>query len=138
MRSKWCGVTSAVTFIPRALANLSRSTPPAVVKWQMCRRLPTCSAKRISRAIIASSATAGQPVKPSFEETTPSFICEPTVSAGSCACCAIIPLNVFTYSSARRIKSGSETHLPSSLKIRTRAFEFAIAPSSASASPFSP
>ena len=92
----------------------------------------------MSLAIMASSATAGQPVNPNFEETIPSFICESTVSAGSWACCAMIPLKVFTYSRARRISKGSETHFPSSLNIRTLAFELAIAPSSARDLPANP
>ena len=49
-----------------------------------------------------------------------------------------MPLNVFTYSSALRIINGSDTHLPSSLKIRTLAIESAIAPISESVSPFKP
>ena len=92
----------------------------------------------MSLAIIASSAIAGQPGKPIRAETLPSFICALTVNLGSCACWAIIPLNVFTYSSALRIINGSETHLPSSLKIRTLAIESAIAPNSASCSPCKP
>ena len=60
------------------------------------------------------------------------------VNLGSCACCAIKPLKVFTYSNARRISKGSETHFPSSLKILTFAAESAIAAISASCSPFNP
>ena len=85
--------------------------------------------------MIASSATAGQPVSPSRAETSPSCICAPSVSRGSSACWAITPSNALTYSSARRISSGSATQSPSSEKIRTWAAEVAIAPSSASRSP---
>ena len=81
---------------------------------------------------------AGQPLRPSCEETIPSFICEPCVRRGSCACWAITPSNFFTYSSARRITRGSKTQCPSSLKTRTRAMESAIAPISARCSPSSP
>ena len=86
----------------------------------MCSRLPTCSASSTSRAMIASSATAGQPVSPSRVETSPSCICAPSVSRGSSACWAMIPSNALTYSSARRISCGSATQCPSSEKIRTR------------------
>src|SRR6218665_76788 len=48
------------------------------------------------------------------------------------------PSNTFTYSSARRMSNGSETHSPSSEKTRTRARDAAIVPSSASRSPASP
>ena len=56
-------MTSAVTFEPRALAQRRISTEPAVDTWQTCSREPTCSASSTSRAMIASSATAGQPVQ---------------------------------------------------------------------------
>ena len=92
----------------------------------------------MSRAMIASSATAGQPVRPSFEDISPSFICAFIVNLGSCACWAIIPSKVFTYSKARRINSGSKTHFPSSLKILTLAFELNIATISDNLSPSKP
>src|SRR5690625_7698450 len=59
------------------------STEPAVETWHTCRRESTCSASSTSRAMIASSATAGQPVRPSSEETSPSCICAPSVRRGS-------------------------------------------------------
>ena len=71
-------------------------------------------------------------------ETSPSCIWAPSVSRGSSACWAMTPSNALTYSSARRISRGSATQCPSSEKIRTRAAESAIAPSSASRSPASP
>ena len=49
---------------PRAFAQRMISTEPAVETWQTCSREPTCSASRTSRAMIASSATAGQPRRP--------------------------------------------------------------------------
>ena len=88
--------------------------------------------------MIASSATAGQPARPSRPESSPSFIWASSVSRGSWACWAMTPSNAFTYSSARRIITASLTHFPSSEKTRTRAAESAIAPSSASCSPRSP
>ena len=88
--------------------------------------------------MIASSATAGQPVSPSRAETSPSCICAPWVSRGSCACWAITPSKALTYSSARRISSASETQSPSSENTRTRAADVAIAASSASRSPLRP
>ncbi len=88
--------------------------------------------------MIASSATAGQPVSPSRVLTSPSCICAPSVRRGSSACWAITPSNAFTYSSARRISFGSATQKPSSEKIRTFAAELAIAPSSAICLPARP
>ncbi len=131
-------MTSAVTCTPRFLAQRMMSTEPAVDRWQTCRRDPTCSASSTSRAMIDSSATAGQPASPSSAETAPSFIWAPSVSRGSCACWATTPSNAFTYSSARRMMSGSKTQKPSSLNTRTRALLDAMAPSSASRSPFCP
>ena len=132
---RWCGVTSAVTGTPRAFAQRMTSTEPAVETWQTCRREPTCWASRTSRAMIASSATAGQPTRPSRPDSSPSFICACSVSRGSCACCATTPSNALTYSRARRMSTASCTHLPSSLKTRTSAAECAMAPSSAMRSP---
>ena len=102
-------MTSAVTSMPRAFAQRMTSTDPAVETWQTCRRAPTCSASSTSRAMIDSSATAGQPARPSSPDSAPSFIWAPSVSRGSCACWAITPSKVLTYSSARRMSSGSET-----------------------------
>ena len=107
-------------------------------RWQTCRREPTCSASSTSRAMIASSATAGQPASPSSAETTPSCIWAPSVSRGSWACWAMTPSNALTYSSARRMTTGSWTHLPSSENTRTCAADSAMAPSSASRSPSRP
>ena len=106
--------------------------------WQTWSREPTCWARRTSRAMMLSSATAGQPVSPRTAETSPSFICAPAVRRGSCACWATTPSNALTYSRARRIRTGSWTQMPSSENIRTRARESAMAPSSASRSPASP
>ena len=131
-------MTSAVTFQPRDLAWRTISTEPAVETWHTCSREPTWAASRQSRAMIASSATAGQPASPRRPESSPSFIWASSVSRGSCECWAITPSNALTYSSARRISSGSLTHLPSSENTRTRAAESAIAPSSAIRSPARP
>src|ERR1022692_1163735 len=136
--SRWCGVTSAVTCPPFDFAQRMISTEPAVETWQTCSADPTCAASRQSRAITASSATAGQPVRPRMPETSPSFICAPSVSLGSWACGAITPPKALTYSSARRIRTASDTHRPSSEKTLTRAAESAIAPSSASRLPAMP
>ena len=76
-------MTSAVTLMPRDLAQRMIPTLPAVDRWHTCRREPTCSASRTSRAMIDSSATAGQPRSPSSAETTPSCIWEPSVRRGS-------------------------------------------------------
>src|SRR5690606_562894 len=113
-------------------------TDPLVETWQTCSREPTCSASRQSRAMIASSATAGQPASPRRSETTPSFIWAPSVRRGSWACWAMTPSNALTYSRARRMSWASETHMPSSEKTRTLAGESAMAPSSARRSPFRP
>ena len=127
-----------MTFQPFSLACRTISTEPAVDTWQTWSRDPTCAASRQSRAMIASSATAGHPAMPSRPDSSPSFICAPSVSRGSCACWATTPSKALTYSSARRISTASSTHLPSSENTRTRAAESAIAPSSASRSPASP
>ena len=132
MSSRWCGVTSAVTSMPRDLAQRTISTEPAVDTWQTCSREPTCSASSTSRAMIASSATAGQPRRPRRPDSSPSFICASSVSRGSWECWAMTPSKALTYSRARRIRTASETHLPSSENTRTPAAESAIAPSSAS------
>ena len=84
-------MTSAVTCTPRDFAQRSSSTEPAVETWQTCSRAPTCPASSTSRAMIASSAAAGQPVSPSRAERSPSCICAPTVSRGSSACWATTP-----------------------------------------------
>ena len=131
-------MTSAVTFQPLLFAQRISSTEPAVDTWQTCSRDPTWPASSTSRAMIASSATAGQPRMPSTPDIVPSFIWASSVRRGSCACWATTPSNALTYSSARRISTASETHFPSSEKTRTRAAESAIAPSSASRSPTEP
>ena len=88
--------------------------------------------------MIDSSATAGHPASPSSADTTPSCIWASRVSRGSWACWATTPSKALTYSSARRISTGSCTHIPSSENTRTRAADCAIAPSSASCSPRRP
>ena len=57
--------------------------------------------------MIASSATAGQPGRPSTPDNAPSCMCAPAASRGSCACWAMTPSNALTYSSARRISTAS-------------------------------
>ena len=104
----------------------------------MWTRLPTCLASRQSRATIDSSATAGHPPSPSSAETSPSCIWAPSVRRGSWACWATTPSKALTYSSARRMRTGSQTHRPSSEKKRTCAPEFAMAPSSARCRPSKP
>ena len=106
--------------------------------WHTCRRESTCWASSTSRAMMASSATAGQPARPRTPESSDSFIWAPAVRFGSCACWATKPPKDFTYSSARRISTASWTHMPSSENMRTRACESAIAPRSARASPARP
>ena len=71
-----------MTAQPLPLAQRITSTEPAVDTWQTCSREPMCPASMTSRAMIASSATAGQPASPSRPDTSPSFICAPTVSRG--------------------------------------------------------
>ena len=88
--------------------------------------------------MTASSATAGHPASPSSPESRDSFIWEPSVRAGSWLCWAMTPPNPFTYSRARRMSTGSDTHLPSSEKTRTRARERAMALRAARRAPPSP
>ena len=85
--------------------------------------------------MIASSATAGQPARPSRPESSPSFICAPSVSRGSWACWAIDAVERLDVLQRAAHQHRVATHLPSSEKTRTRAAESAIAPSSASCSP---
>ena len=131
-------MTSAVTGHPLDLAQRMISADPAVETWQTCSAEPTCAASRQSRAMMASSATAGQPARPRRADISPSLSCAPSVSLGSWACWAITPSKALTYSRARRISSGSDTHRPSSENTRTRAAESAIVPSSASLAPAEP
>ncbi len=117
MSSRWCGVTSAVTAIPCALAQRSTSTVPAVEAWATCTREPVWRASITSRATITSSAMPGQPGRPSRPESSPSWqhACGPARS-GSWACWLTTPPNALTYSSARRITRASATQRPSSEK----------------------
>src|SRR6266849_11131246 len=69
---RWCGVASAVTRTPRALASRTRRTAPTVETWAMCTCAPVSSASRMSRATMTSSAAEGWPARPSSVETSPS------------------------------------------------------------------
>src|SRR5712692_741523 len=79
---RWCGVASAVTRTPRALASRTRRTAPTVETWAMCTCAPVSSASRMSRATITSSAAQGWPARPSSVETSPSCM------APRCARCS--------------------------------------------------
>src|SRR5699024_10999548 len=76
-----------------------------------------------SRATMDSSATRGQPRRPSCAAVAPSWATAPSVKRGSSACCAISTSKPLAYSNARRISCGSATHLPSSENMRTLASE---------------
>ena len=70
--------------------------------------------------MIDSSATDGQPVRPSIEENYALVhLGVASVSLGSWACWATTPSNALTYSSARRMSDASRTQLPWSEKTRT-------------------
>ena len=134
--SRWCGVTSAVTSMPWALAQRITSTEPAVETWATCTRLLVCRASITSRATMVSSAMPGQPGSPRRPESSPSW--QQAVGparSGSWECWEMTPPKDRTYSSARRITRGSCTHLPSSENTRTLARDRAIRPSSASSWP---
>ena len=132
-------MTSAVTAMPRSLAQRSTSTVSAVDTWHTCSRERVSSASWTSRATMPASATAGQPGSPSRPETGPSSQqASRPASRGSWACWATTPSNARTYSSARRISRPSATQCPSSEKTRVRAADRAIRPSSASSSPARP
>ena len=73
MSSRWCGVTSAVTSMPCALAQRITSTEPAVETCATCTRLLVCRASITSRATMVSSAMPGQPGSPSRPESSPSW-----------------------------------------------------------------
>ena len=76
----WADVARVMSKTPAQIGRLAgHGTPiaagqPAVERWHTCRRAPMCSARSTSRAMIDSSATAGQPGRPSSAETMPSFI----------------------------------------------------------------
>ena len=88
--SRWCGVTSAVTGSPRALAQRSTSTVSAVETWQTCSRDRVSPASWTSRATMLASAAAGQPGRPSRPEISPSWQqASGPASCGSWACWAM-------------------------------------------------
>ena len=125
--------------MPRARAQRSTSTDPAVETWATCSRLRVWRASITSRATIVSSAMPGHPGSPRRPDSSPSWqqAASPARS-GSWECCDTTPPKARTYSRARRITRGSWTQRPSSLKTRTWARERAISPSSASSWPSSP
>ena len=138
VRRRWCGVTSAVIEMPRALAQRTTSSEPAVDTWQTCNRASSASASSASRAMMDSSATEGHPVSPRRSARAPAFICEPTVSEGSWACCATTAPTCRAARSASRISAESETQCPSSENTRGAASDPAIPAMSASSSPRRP
>ena len=73
VRVRWCGVASAVTASPSALAAASSDTEPRVETWAMWTRAPVWRARTTSRATIASSAAAGIGLRPSRVATAPSW-----------------------------------------------------------------
>ena len=75
----------------------------------------------MSRWTISSSASAGQPGRPSSLQHLPSCITAPWVSRLTSQCCASTMSSPREYSIARRISSGSWTPLPSSVNRRTPA-----------------
>ena len=126
-------MTSAVTLLPRGLAQRSTSTVSAVETWQTCTRDRVSSASCTSRATMLASAAAGQPGSPSRPEISPSWQqASGPASCGSWACWATQPSKARTYSRARRISRASATQCPSSENTRTPAPDRAISPSSAS------
>ena len=107
--------------MPRALAQRSTSTLPALETWQTCSREPVCRASITSRAMMLSSATEGQPGSPSRPDSSPSWAQQlASASRGSWACWASTASNGLRYSSARRISRASLTQCPSSLNTRDR------------------
>ena len=64
MKVRWCGVTSALTRVPSALARRTSSTDRAVLRWHRWIRPPQARATARSRATAISSASAGLPGQP--------------------------------------------------------------------------
>ena len=71
----------------------------------------------MSRWTISSSASAGQPGKPSSLQQAPSCMTAPWVRRATSQCWASTMSRPSEYSIARRISSGSCTPLPSSVKM---------------------
>ena len=82
-------------------------------------RAPVRRTNSISRCNISSSAMEGQPGTPMEEQHAPSCITAPSVRRATSQCCANVTPSGPAYSSARRIKRGSCTPFPSSVKMRT-------------------
>ena len=89
----------------------------------------------MSRWTISSSASAGQPGRPSRLHHAPSCMTAPAVSAATSQCWARVMPRPSAYSRARRISSGSCTPLPSSVKRRTPAAASSAIGASALAGP---
>ena len=119
MRLKWCGVASAVTGSPSALARRTSATLPAVDRCRKCARAPVSRTSSMSRCTISSSAIDGHPGRPSRLQHDPSCITAPSVRRATSQCWASVMPSPPEYSNARRMRSGSCTPLPSSVKIRT-------------------
>ena len=80
-------------------------------------RAPVRRASSMSRWTISSSASAGQPGRPSSLQQRPSCITAPPVRRATSQCWASTMSRPSEYSIARRISSGSCTPLPSSVKM---------------------
>ncbi len=78
VREMWCGVASAVMFIPRAFALRMISTAvPELMCWRWMWA-PVLDAKMTLRETTMSSAAFGTPRSPSLVDTNPSFITLPS------------------------------------------------------------
>ena len=85
VRVRWCGVTSAVTFTPAALARAIAATEAAVLTWQMCTVASSYSAISSVRDTSRLSHSEGMPVRPRRADTGDSCIWPPFISESSCA-----------------------------------------------------
>ena len=106
--ARWCGVTSAVTCTPSALARRTSSTPPAVLRWAMCTCAPVCRASAMSRADHVLLRSRRDALSPNRVETQPSCM-TPPASCGSSQWSMIGRPKAEAYSSARRMIAASAT-----------------------------
>ena len=75
---KWCGQTSAVTFMPSSFALLTISTLSLVEQWHKCNVAPVSLANIISRIAITSSTALLIPLTPSSLDLSPKLITPPS------------------------------------------------------------
>ena len=98
--------------MPRRRAGPS----PGAERCRKCSGAPVRATSPRSRATTAVSASKGWPASPSIEDHCPSCMTPPAASEASSQCWAHVTPRPLAYSRARRIRSPSPTHAPSSVK----------------------